>query len=390
MSEHATGRFQPVATIGQDGQPVMLQRATPAGVALTRVGIAFAYFIALLYGWGGSPISGFAFTGVATTLLIVHLLVPQEVPLTTVASVVSIVIWIATLVVGLRTGGSDSPMIMWNFFPPISMYVLCGRRAGALWTALSFFQIGVLSFGDQLGLPITNDLQGNAAAVHRTALFLVSIVTIALVVTGNESYRTATQDALEVAGRTMERQRILGDMHDGVGSQLMGLMLQVRAHQIDEERLLQGLGSALDDLKLIVDSLDPTPRSFDLAIAEMRARVQPRFDAANMDLKWSVAPRLPSVSAEPTVQVLRAIQEMTTNALRHSGATSVEFSLGVDDAGTCMVSVTDNGRGFNVASPERAGRGLVSLQTRARRLGGSFEVHSEPGRTRTSLVFTPG
>ncbi len=389
MSDHAPSRFQPVATIGDDGQPVMLQRATPAGVALTRVGIAFAYFIALLYGWGGSQISGFAFSGVATTLLIVHVLVPQHVPLTTVATVVSIAIWVATLLVGLRTGGSDSPMIMWNFFPPISMYVLSGRRAGALWTALSFLQIGMLSFGEQLGLPVTNDLQGNAAAVHRTALFLVSIVTIALVVTGNESYRTATQDALEVAGRTMERQRILGDMHDGVGSQLMGLMLQVRAHQIDEERLLQGLGSALDDLKLIVDSLDPTPRSFDLAIAEMRARIQPRFDAAMIDLKWVVPLRLPSVSAEPTVQVLRAIQEMTTNALRHSGATSVTFSMSFDETGQCTVTVADNGRGFDVANPERVGRGMVSLQTRARRLGGLFTVRSEPGRTETSLVFTP-
>jgi signal transduction histidine kinase len=360
------------------------QRATPAGVRLTRLAIAIGVVIAMLYALGGSPVSAAAVGFVAAALLGVHLFVPQNVALSTVTNGFQGVIWTATLVVGLRTGGPQSPMVMWNFIPPITTYVLAGRRAAMLWGTLSAIQIGFLNAAPSLGVPFANDLTGNAGAIHRTMVFIVSMVIIGLVVTGNESYRSASQEAIDHANQTLERQRILGDMHDGVGSQLLGLMLQVRAKRIDDERLLQGLGSAIDDLKLIVDSLDPMPRSFELAVAEMRSRFEPRFDAAQVELRWSVVDP-PSFGPESTLQILRALQEMTTNALRHAQASTVDVALQPSGSSDYAVSVRDDGVGFDPANPTRVGRGLTSLNSRAQRLGGTLNVESSGQGTTMTL-----
>ncbi len=338
------------------------------------MGIALAFVIAGLYTWAGSPWSGAAFVGVGLGLLVIHLFVPKSVPLSTTANVMTAVTWVATAVVGLRTGGPESPMVMWNLFPPLTTYVLVGRRAAMRWAVLSGVQIALFYMADRVWGPLADDLSPAASDVHDIVMLIVCVLAFALVITGNESVRVAEQAHVQQANRALERQRILGDMHDGIGSQLMGLMVQVRARRIDEDRLLQGLSSCLDDLKLIVDSLDPEERSFELAVAELRARLEPRFDASGVELRWDVEGAPPELGAEATLQVLRALQEMTSNALRHAQASTVSVRLRWASPVRFEVSVADDGTGFDPDAAARVGRGMASLRSRAHRLGGTLTI----------------
>ncbi|MBT9491560.1 MAG: histidine kinase, partial [Paucibacter sp.] len=63
----------------------------------------------------------------------------------------------------------------------------------------------------------------------------------------------------------------------------------------------------------------------------------------------------------------------------------------VEESGQLRLEVRDDGRGFEPEAPPRPeGTGLRSLRTRARRLGGAFEIASAPGATRVGLRMPVG
>ena len=89
------------------------------------------------------------------------------------------------------------------------------------------------------------------------------------------------------------------------------------------------------------------------------------------------------------LQVLRALQEMFSNALRHSGSDRIDFSLtGPSDGDRSIaVEVRDHGRGFDPAATRAGARGLTSLRSRAHRLGGELTIEPAGPGTRVRLVF---
>jgi two-component system, NarL family, sensor histidine kinase UhpB len=182
-----------------------------------------------------------------------------------------------------------------------------------------------------------------------------------------------------------ERQRIVRDMHDGIGGQLLGLMMQVRSGGVDKVEVEQGLQSSIADLRLIVDSMDSAEEGLAETLRSFEHRVRAQVEAAGIELKFGqdindaidLGPR-------PTLQVLRILQEAVTNAMRHSGASRITVS-GTAKLGTGIeISVKDNGSGL----PEelRRGRGLTSMETRTRNLGGELSIQG--GSDGTSLTLS--
>jgi signal transduction histidine kinase len=75
----------------------------------------------------------------------------------------------------------------------------------------------------------------------------------------------------------------------------------------------------------------------------------------------------------------RIAQEALNNTLKHSGATIVAVRIAAS-AEQVELTVTDNGRGFNLpAANESGGMGLMSMRERAESLGGTVQVTSTPG-----------
>lgn len=78
--------------------------------------------------------------------------------------------------------------------------------------------------------------------------------------------------------------------------------------------------------------------------------------------------------------LFRIVQEALRNIHKHSGATRAQVSLRMA-AKTLILSVSDNGRGFNAAGGRyKNGLGIRNMEERARLIGGRFEVHSEPSK----------
>jgi two-component system, NarL family, sensor histidine kinase UhpB len=186
-----------------------------------------------------------------------------------------------------------------------------------------------------------------------------------------------------------ERQRIVRDMHDGIGGQLLGLMMQVRSGGVDKVEVEQGLQSSIADLRLIVDSMDSAEDGLAETLRSFEHRVRAQVEAAGIALVFhhdidegiDLGPR-------PTLQVLRILQEAVTNAMRHSGASQIEVS-GVARAGQGIaITIKDNGGGL----PEtvRRGRGLTSIETRAHNLGGTLSVNSSKRGAELCLSIVEG
>ena len=77
------------------------------------------------------------------------------------------------------------------------------------------------------------------------------------------------------------------------------------------------------------------------------------------------------------MEVLRVISEALTNVRKHADATMVRVNADVQE-GDLVISVTDNGRGFDVDDVAGQGLGLQGMQERARLVGGTLVVMSEP------------
>lgn len=366
-------------------------RRIRVGIVVGWMGILFSGLSVVLYAAYGSPISAAAICAIVAGLALTAPAIRRGVPIETVAHAVIGVTWAVTFIVAWRTGGFFSPAVVWAFFHPITSYIACGKRSAIVWSLLSGAQITILYGLHRAGVDFAHDISADAAESVRFGGFLVVIVANMMVIGGNEAIRRASEEAKVRANRALERQRILGDMHDGVGSQLLGLIIQLRGRRIDDERLLQGLESCLDDLRLIVDSLDPLDRPFDVSLAELRGRMESRCAAAGIELEWSLgdAPAPLPVGPEQGLQVLRALQEMFANALRHSGTERIDFELrgpsGPDRV--IEVRVRDYGRGFDPAAVRSGGRGLTSLRTRTHRLGGELVVEPAAPGTVVALRF---
>jgi signal transduction histidine kinase len=100
------------------------------------------------------------------------------------------------------------------------------------------------------------------------------------------------------------------------------------------------------------------------------------------------------LAPEVEVTLLRAAQEGLANVARHAGATRATVTLSYD-GDEVAVDVDDDGSGFDpavLASAPAAGGGgfgIEALRERARALGGSAHVESEPGRGATLVLRVP-
>lgn len=186
-----------------------------------------------------------------------------------------------------------------------------------------------------------------------------------------------------------ERQRIMREIHDGVGSQLVGLLSMVSQRQADPAVLEEHVKQALDEMRMAVDSLQPVHGDLVAVLATLRYRLQPRLQAAGVQVRWDVSllPELPQLSPQSVLQVQRILLEGFTNVLKHARATEVAVQARLEEGPepAVVLVLTDNGVGLP-AVPAGAGHGVANMQSRAASIGAALRVEpAEGGGTRVVL-----
>lgn len=73
---------------------------------------------------------------------------------------------------------------------------------------------------------------------------------------------------------TKERERITREMHDGLGSQLVSTLSMVERGLGSQAHVAESLRRALDDMRIMIDSLDPNTTDFATSLGKLRARLE--------------------------------------------------------------------------------------------------------------------
>jgi two-component system, NarL family, sensor histidine kinase UhpB len=151
--------------------------------------------------------------------------------------------------------------------------------------------------------------------------------------------------------------------------------------------LVSGLEQSLDDLRLVVDSLEQGEGSLTGALGAFRARIEPRCEAAGVELGWEIEDvgATPNIGPDKTLQIYRVLLEACTNALKHGKPKRIGVSL--RRVGERIeIALSDDGAGFSTQTAP-AGRGLANIRTRAQQIGATLDLASSANGTRITLAL---
>lgn len=177
-----------------------------------------------------------------------------------------------------------------------------------------------------------------------------------------------------------ERQRILRDMHDGLGSQLMSMLLAARRGEAKPDQVAEGLQSVIDEMRLMIASMDSVGESLFAALSLFRDRMSQRITATGFGFEWqnTFSGEYPDYGPRPTLQVFRILQEAVTNALKHSSGDLIRVVIAPRPAGAggLRITVSDNGGAKRAQAPvvQGSGRGLTNMNMRAAAIGASLSI----------------
>ena len=214
--------------------------------------------------------------------------------------------------------------------------------------------------------------------------------------------KARTDDESKMLSIVRERASIAYELHDSLAQTLASLRLQV--DMLADS--LEGTGSvrAPPELARIQAMLESANIELRELIAGFRAPVDgrdlrtaleemtTRYTAqSTMTVHLQIDGELPELPAGPQLQVVRIVGEALANACVHSGGNLARVLVRSEGA-SVRVLVEDDGEGFSMpacdASPGEH-IGLSVMHERARWLGGTLVIESEPGEgTRVRLAFS--
>ena len=206
-----------------------------------------------------------------------------------------------------------------------------------------------------------------------------------------------------------ERTALANELHDSLAQTLASLRFQVR--MLDEtleqggtetrarselERIRNGLDEAHTELRELLYSFRAPvdQRGLEPALEKLVRRFR---QETGISIFFQSRCRQVNLAASDEMQMLRIVQESLANIRKHAQAHTVRVLLTCSADGEYLLLVEDDGVGFDNERPEgsagaRPGEhiGLSIMEERARRLGGSIRIESEPGEgTRVELTYRP-
>lgn len=184
-----------------------------------------------------------------------------------------------------------------------------------------------------------------------------------------------------------ERQRIIRDVHDGLGGQLMSIIAMAESKEPNFKAFEDSARSALEDLRMMINSLG-VDDDVSGVLGTFRERAEAQLAVHGIQLEWKMIEIPPMEGITPTdaLNILRVMQEAITNAARHSGADLVTIGFGLEKtpSNTLTIDIKDNGNGFN-ADQVSEGYGLRNMHMRAEELAGSLKVTTNSAGTQLLL-----
>ena len=187
-----------------------------------------------------------------------------------------------------------------------------------------------------------------------------------------------------------ERKRVARELHDETSQALTSLMIELKmlekANPKERKKKIADLwaytSQILDGVRRLTLELRPSDLDELGLIPALRSYTNEYTKKFNIDIDFKVTGFRGRLLSNVEVVLYRVVQEALTNVVKHSGATSVWISMRREN-GLVVVTIRDNGRGFNmdeVMKSKERGLGLFGMKERMSTVGGELEINTTPGQ----------
>jgi signal transduction histidine kinase len=193
----------------------------------------------------------------------------------------------------------------------------------------------------------------------------------------NAELRVAT-GLLDMSSRAEERVRIAREIHDLLGHHLtaLSLNLEVASHLAEGEAKEQIAKSQAITKLLLSDVRDSVSRLREDEPVNLVSALNSIRDVVPLPKIHVDADEIGAVGSAVAGTALRVVQEIVTNAVRHSGARSLWLTLATRD-GALAIDARDDGSGTDHV---QFGNGLRGMRERVQQASGTMDVKSMRGR----------
>lgn len=218
------------------------------------------------------------------------------------------------------------------------------------------------------------------------------------------------QDKARAETLLTERTRLMRDLHDGLGGNLVSIVALAEKPEVKGAVIADAARAALRHMRLVVDALEETEGDLLLALASWRDRIEAQLRAHNIRLDWIIRnpydlPTFQELRPWHVIQLIRILDEAVTNVVKHSGARTLAIVIEADQdptSNTVMsITVRDDGKGFKqeeigaqVPISPISRRGIENMRWRASACGVWLTIRSSGIGTVVELklpaVFDPG
>ncbi len=196
-----------------------------------------------------------------------------------------------------------------------------------------------------------------------------------------------------------ERKVLSRELHDEVGQMLTALRMELRKLEQFREGPEEQFRQSLQDARHLTEEALRTVRDLAMGLrpsmlddlglgpaVEWQAREFARRYGVPVNVQ--LEGELDRVGERERTCIYRVVQEALTNCARHAHARTIRVTVhGRQDA--VVVTVQDDGVGFDPAKASKRGLGLLGLQERVRELGGQVKLFSQPGRGTVLMAEVP-
>lgn len=199
-----------------------------------------------------------------------------------------------------------------------------------------------------------------------------------------------------IESQETERQRIARELHDSLGQNLlliknravMGLKENATPEKMREQlqEISEASAGSVEEIRSIARALRPyqldrlgLTKTLEDVAGSVNAAGGLRIEARVDNIDGLFAP-------DAEIGLYRIVQEGLNNVLKHAEAKSAQLTVR-RDAGSVMIDLSDDGRGFN--SAQKDGFGLTGVRERLRLLGGTMTVKSTPAHGTRLLLSIP-
>ena len=226
------------------------------------------------------------------------------------------------------------------------------------------------------------------------AILLVWLATLRSMVrkrTGQlaESIRERETAKIEADAARRERLRLAADLHDGFQQYLAGAMFRLKAAA---NYLPEGAAKSREQLDKVRQALQHTQNGLRATLWAMNEESEGPESLTELleyvshrMAHWDRIVKIESRGEERKVarkccgSLLLVVQEAVGNAIRHGRAKSINVRIEFLD-GKIVLSVTDDGCGFDASKQDAGHYGLKTMERRTNELGGTMHIDSSPGK----------